>query len=169
MRKFNFTPLLANKFFPLFLVFLTLISCENNKIEVRDDLENKINLIIKSYQDFVTNEKSNSFDPPIYEVKFYESQGECFVSINTNYFYQSNLNGYEFKNNKLVTFNSTNSLCNKGLVKIKESGKVEKLKNFINEKEAFDNYSPGYWIFKIKDDRLISVEQGKLKINFDQI
>ena len=168
MRKLNLKPLLENKIFTFCLLAIILASCEDDEIEVRHDLENKIDLIIKSYQDFVSNEKSNIFDPPIYEVKFYEAQGECFVSINTNYFYQSNLDGYEFKNNKLVTFNNTNSVCNKGLVKIKESGKVEKLRNFKNEKEAFDNYSPGYWLFKIEDDRLISVGQGKLKIDFDK-
>ncbi len=154
----------------LLLLIICLAICSNcssqEKIYLKPDLKLKINLIIDSYQKFVSDKNSNSFDPPIYEITFRELEGECYLEINTNHFYRTELNGFMFIKNKLVTFNNVNSRCNQNLIKINKSESAQNLTDYQTENAAFDNYSPAYWTFKIKDGNLIQDAQGKLKIDF---
>ncbi len=149
----------------LMIMFLTCCS-NSEKIYLNPDLENKINLTIASYQKFISDKEINSFDPPIYEITFSEFENECFLTINTNYFYKTDLNGFMFIQNKLVTFNNINSSCNQNLITIKEKALIQNLREFHDEKDAFDNYSPAFWTFKIENGNLIQDTQGKFKIDF---
>ena len=148
---------------------MLFFNCSNNEnIYLNPDLKNKINLIIDSYQSFISEKNNNSFDPPIYEITFREIKGQCYLEINTNYFYRTDLNGSMFIKNKLVTFNNVNNNCNQNLIKINDKKSTQDLTEFQNENDAFDNYSPGYWIFKIENGNLIQDAQGKLKIDFSE-
>ena len=153
----------------LIMFFTFFFNCsDNKKIYIEPDLKNKMDLIIDSYQDYISDKDNNSFDPPIYEITFREIQGQCYLEINTNYFYRTDLNGFMFIKNKLVTFNNVSNDCNQNLIKINKRKSTEDLTRFQNENDAFDNYSPAYWIFKIKNGDLIPDAQGKLKIEFNK-
>ncbi len=147
---------------------LLLIGCSgSDSVKLDNRLEEKILLIIESYQKEVADKDSNSFDPPIYEVHFMEREDQCFVMINTNYFYRPDLDGYEFLNNKLVTFYNVVSKCNEDLVKIADEGQEGNLEDYKSEEEAFDNYSPAWWEFQLRDNKLVATKQGRHKINFE--
>lgn len=155
------------KLFYLIFSISILIGCSSSdKIYINSDLQNKIELIIGSYQKFVSDNENNSHDPEVYEVYFRQIENECFISINTNYFYKTDLNGFLFIEDKLVTFNNVDSECNKNWVKINGTQSTKRLTEYKTENEAFDNYSPAYWTFKIENGNLISDAQGKFKIDF---
>jgi uncharacterized protein YcfL len=161
--------LLMKKIFYLILSIFILTGCSNSdNIYVNSDLKNKIDLIIDSYQNFVSDKENNVHDPEVYEVYFSQIENECFITINTNYFYKTDLNGFMFIKNKLVTFNNVDSECNKNWIKINRTESTQKLTEYQTENEAFDNYSPAFWTFKIENGNLILDTQGKLKIDFNK-
>ena len=141
-----------------------LFGCsEKEEIYINPDLKKKIGLIVQSYN----SADNNYYKPDIYEVHFTEIENECYVAINTTIFYRTNLDGYIFLNEKLITFNNTKSKCNKGLVKINMPIEKDILTDFKNENQSFDNYSPAYWYFKITEKGLEPDIQGKFKIKFN--
>ena len=157
------------RIFYLILSISVLSGCSNSdKIYVDPDLKDKIDLIIDSYQKYVSESVNNHHDPEVYEVHFSKLGNECFVEINTNYFYKTDLNGFMFIKNKLVTFNNVDSECNKGLIKINGTESTQRLTEYQNENNAFDDYSPAFWTFKIKNGKLIQDTQGRFKIDFNK-
>ena len=155
------------RIFFLILSISIITGCTNSdEIYINPDLKNKLDVIIDSYQKSVSDEENNYHNPEVYEVYFSELENECFVTINTNYFYKTDLNGYMFIKNKLVTFNNVDSKCNQNWIKINKSESTQNLTEYLTENEAFDNYSPAYWTFKIENGNLIQDAQGKLKIDF---
>jgi hypothetical protein len=153
--------------FRILLAFL-LIGCSgSDSVQVDNRLEEKIHLIIESYQKKVADPDNLSLDPPIYEVHFMKREDQCFVVINTDYFYRTDLDGYKFIKNKLVTFYIEDSVCNEDLVKISDKEQEMNLEDYISEEEAFDNYSPAWWVFQLRDNKLVATKQGRHKINFE--
>ncbi|WP_123812148.1 hypothetical protein [Mangrovimonas sp. DI 80] len=153
----------------LLLLCPLLVCCTSKKnVYIRSELLNKIETIIEKYQEFVLDtSKFNRHDPEVYEVQFFEYEGKCHISINTNINYQSKLNGFTFIHGKLVTFNYTSSKCNEGWVTIYKAPIIENLKNYKNENDSLDNYQPAFWEFIIDGDKLIPARQNKLEINFE--
>jgi hypothetical protein len=83
----------------LIFCFSLILGCANSsQVKIDTRLEEKIQLIIDSYQEEVSDSSKNLFDPPIYEVSFSERDGKCFLTVNTNYFYRSELDGFKFIN-----------------------------------------------------------------------
>jgi hypothetical protein len=155
------------KTFALICCFSVILGCANqDEVKMDDRLEEKIELIIDSYQEEVSDSSKNLFDPPIYEVSFSERGDECFLTINTNYFYRTDLDGFTFLKNKLVAFYNVDSRCNQNLIEISTKQDDKVLDDFQDEEEAFDNYSPAWWEFKWQEDKLLLTDQGKHKINF---
>src|SRR5690606_30413408 len=85
------------RIFHLFLSIFILTGCSNSdKIYINSDLKDKIDLIIDSYQKYVSESEINHHDPEVYEVYFRKLGNECFIEIYTNYFYKTDLNGFMF-------------------------------------------------------------------------
>ncbi|MBZ9730553.1 hypothetical protein LB467_12735 [Salegentibacter sp. JZCK2] len=155
------------KTFALICCFSVILGCANpDEVKMDDRLEEKIQLIIDSYQEEVSDSSKNLFDPPIYEVSFSERGGQCFLTVNTSYFYRTDLDGFTFIKNKLVAFYNVDSRCNENLIEISTKKDDKVLDDFQNEEEAFDNYSPAWWEFKLQEDKLLVTNQGKHEINF---
>ena len=152
----------------LFFCFSLTLGCTNSdQVKIDNRLEEKIQLIIDSYQEDVSDSSKNLLDPAIYEVSFSERDGQCFLTINTNYFYRSDLDGFKFINNKLVAFYNVNSRCNGKLITISSNRDVGILDDYQNEEEALDNYSPAWWEFQLLEDKIVATYQGKHKIQFN--
>ncbi|MCG2420582.1 hypothetical protein K8089_16295, partial [Aequorivita sp. F47161] len=162
-QKTKTDSLLKKTLLNLILISFLFGCSEKEEIYINPDLKKKIGLIVQSYN----SADNNYYKPDIYEVHFTEIENECYVAINTNIFYRTNLDGHVFLKDKLITFNNTKSECNNGLVKIKTSNKKDNLTDFPNENQSFDNYSPAYWYFKITDKGLKPDKQGKFKIDFN--
>jgi len=150
----------------IFCFSLTLGCTNSDQVKIDTHLEEKIQLIIDSYQEEVSDSSKNLFDPPIYEVSFSERDGQCFLTVNTNYFYRSELDGFKFINNKLVAFYNVNSRCNGDLITISDNKDVWILEDYTNQEEALDNYSPAWWEFELQGDKILVTDQGKHKIQF---
>lgn len=150
----------------LLLLFLFLGCKDEETIIVNPILKDIITQAINSYSHYVSENKT-VYEPEVYEVTFEKLNNICYITINSNYFYRSNLNGYIFINNSLVTFNNLSSECNTNWVKSARTINFDELIGFKDESKSFDDYSPAYWTFKVEGNRLIQDNQGRFKINFE--
>lgn len=159
---------LMKKTFTLIFCFSIMLGCANSdQVRMDDRLEERIQLIIGSYQEEVSDSNINLFDPPIYEVSFLERGGQCFITVNTNYFYRTDLDGFTNLQDKLVVFYNVDSSCNQNLIEIPTKMDDKVLGDYQNENEASDHYSPAWWEFKLHEDKLLVTDQGKHKIKFN--
>ncbi len=162
-----------NKIFRLyFIIFIVaFFGCEskNDKIYIEPDLKNKISQAIDEYSEYVKEKQKDSefSNPSIYEVSFNNYVGDCYVTINTNIHYKSNLDGFVFLKGKLLAFNNVESSCNKDLIILNEPSTMSDLEGYKSDKNSYDNYSPAYWVFKIENGNLVQDSQGKFKISFN--
>ncbi|MEX0290063.1 MAG: hypothetical protein AB3N14_13215 [Flavobacteriaceae bacterium] len=153
----------------LIWILLSVNGCKNEEtVFVHPELKKRLVKSIVEYSNFVVEKRKEGefYDPPIYELTFKEYSNECYVVISTNNHYKSNLDGYFFSDGKLVTFNELNLNCNEDYVKVNSEINPSDLENFKSDQEAYDNYSPAYWVFKIEDGNFIDDTQGRLKISF---
>lgn len=145
-----------------------MIGCDESKKEslvLSKDLENALHLIVEKYEDYSAN-NDKYLNPSVYEVHFEEINDTCFLTIATNYFYRDDLNAVDTINGNLIAYYNLKNKCNTLI-----SGQSEldslKLKSFLREKDAFDNYSPSIWRFQILNDSLVPVYQNRLPLIFE--
>lgn len=91
---------------------LTMTELEGLSPTLLDELNKFI-----AKQDTLKNE--NHFDAKIIVVHFSKKDNDCYVSIGTSHFYNSqNLEGFLIIGDKMIAFYNPQSECNKGLVNV---------------------------------------------------
>lgn len=151
---------------PILFLFLSCNKSKNDTLALSDDLTRAMNIIIEEYESFSSNDEKY-LNPSIYEVHFEEIEDTCFLTIATNYFYRDDMDAFDTTDNNLIAYYNLKSKCNT-LVSGKPKLDSLILKRFLNENDAFDNYSPAVWRFQIKENILVPVYQNRLQLNFNQ-
>lgn len=145
--------------------FIGCTQTKTEKNDISDNLKSRLNLIIQEYENFSSN-NDRYLNPSVYEVYIEEINNDCFVTIATSYFYKNNIMAAEIIDDNLVAFYNLESKCNT-LINVRKEIDSAILKDYTNQDNAFDNYSPAIWSFKIEGDSLILVSQNKFKIKFE--
>ena len=172
IKLLKFSKLYSGKMKKVFLIFILIIiiiSCreEQKQVQVESQVTGVFAPVLSkeilrfiSFFDSLALKSKAGYVPPVFEMEFSESKGDCFLTIIQSDFYSLKYDGYCEFNGKIICFTNLDNICSKNLI---DRTKIKK-----DSKKYFENSALIYLIIDpikrrykiISSDSLILVYQG---------
>ena len=148
----------------LWISILCFLGCKHEKDEkVSPILMEKLELIINKYEAHCEENSNIITNPPVYKVDFREIEGDCFVFIGTNVFYEPDMGGCLLYNDNLIAFHNLDNQCN-NFVNFDPFAECQELSRFEEAYRGMGSYRSVNWIYKVIDDSLSIYDQKAFPI-----
>jgi hypothetical protein len=142
-----------------------ILELSDQEVILDQQLERFAYKIVEEYSSYLESEEGkDSHRIKIYSLRFFEDNGKCFFYIGTDIYFDPEMEGYVLIDDNILTFSNVESSCNKGLIEIHQKWSGTRFENLI---DFTDTYAAVNWVFQVKGDSIIPVQQGRFKINFE--